>query len=795
MKFELFYNVSIHDAVAQEATTVTVSVISRTIEKKPLLQNTHVGFVDTKQLIKNVLTQMPDAKSAIKQQEEYVVALRHSDISARINNEIVGQLRAKVPKANIQQLYRSKLAVVPAGVAKEAAEDKPFLTISAHALTSDTYTVNSASLDENPHRLMHEMIVRQGIDPSFVTELTHRSIPARDNVGGLLRPRRAEEHDGVSPATRLLHHYLFPVESHIRPTLMSDLQDSALVQSLVSEPDSDVEVPVSVVIPAHARRNDGRDVSHFFVKFELINGRTGVAIDTVTKPLDVARHLQLHHTPRQPPRVKVTSGELASTANVEIKQVDPGAHGVRVYKKTVYRAVSDIDGYTLVGTYDVKKEDQSLLVTVDKPLSSPAIYRIVPIGVNGTQGFEYTNVVLKPQRYQQIKAVSFTVHPIDVGVKLETRHLPPRAVAIEFLVRNRTTFEADYRNVEGDIKLIDDAARAADYVSAVDVNVSPDNVYEYAARIIYRDGAQEIGDVELVEFHQPAPGKVDTRIEDVAVEQTDEPNVTFSITTDIVDTDADVVKKLLEKNGIQDEFKDDVAREREFLKSLIAHNVSRVDLTVGKRENFGVVTDTSFSDRDLRKNQAIDPLVLGHRYRYEVVALLRAPETMFGSLDKEAVDPVTKKSYTFSPSKFLHPVTLTRGVVVTAQGLKTLYAKDPMGHGAIGAVQEIEVSFDGPPARVVDPIAARFDKFLTVITWKIQGNVEAVDHFIIMKNVHGVRTLVGKAHSEFTYGNCQYFHPVTPRDEGAHTYIILPVLNDYRVGEAVETNTVIVKGS
>lgn len=792
LEFEFFYHVQPHDAVVHEAMTVRVSVFSRTIKLKPLLENSHTGFVDTRKLISNILQQMPNAKSVIKQQQEFIAASRNSDISAHINNEIVSQLRAKVPARNIQQLFRPVLKLVPTADIKEEADNKPLLTTVAHQFTTDIDTVNSASIDENPTRLMHDMIVRQGIDPSYIVSLQHRSVPGVDALGGILRPARALEFEN-SPATRLLNFHIFPPHAQTRPAYSADAQDTTVVQVLTHEPVSSVEIPVTIIMPKQSLKQDGRDNSHFFVKFELINGQTGAAIDTITKSLDTARHVQLYYTPRRPPLVKATKSEVSTRANLEIKQIDPGATAVQIYKKQFFRAVTEVDDYTLIGTYNVKKNEQSLLVQVDLPRNSPALYRVVPVGDQGTQGFEYANVVIRPSHYRPVKSLALTAQPIDIGVRLEARQIPQHVVAIEFKARNVTTFETDFHNIGGDVSLIDDAVRTSDFITLVDRNVSPNNIYEYAARLIYESGTSELTANTVIEFLQPVPGKVDTKIDNLNVDQSGDLNVTFTIITNVVDSNLDVIKALLEKQGIADQFKDDVVREREFLKSLIAHNVQRVDLTTGAREDFGVVTDETFSDVDLRKNQAIQPLKLGHRYRYEVSALIRAPETMFETLVKEKVDVVTKKTYSFSPYKFLHPITLSRGIIVSSAGLKTRYAKEPMAHGGLGAVESIEVSFDSEPARIIDPAASRFDKFLNVITWKVQGSIDAVDHFLIMKDVHNVRTVIGKAHSEFPYGNCQYLHPVSRRDEGSFSYVIVPIFNDYKTGTQVTTNAVVVE--
>ena len=116
-----------------------------------------------------------------------------------------------------------------------------------------------------------------------------------------------------------------------------------------------------------------------------------------------------------------------------------------------------------------------------------------------------------------------------------------------------------------------------------------------------------------------------------------------------------------------------------------------------------------------------------------------------------------------------------------------------MSHGAIGEYEIVEVSFDKEKVTLIDCEASRFDKFLNSITWNIQGDVHKIDHFLIMKEVHGIRTIIGKVHAEFSSDSCQYLHPITRRDEGMFSYIIVPIFHDYTIGGSASTNVVIVE--
>lgn len=793
LNFEFTYSVSQSEVVKRNSLTVNVSVISRTIQRKPLMADSHSGYINTKALVSNILSQVQDAKTSLKEQETYTVAFRASDISAKINNEIVGQLRSGVPLSKIPTLTQTKLVTRSAYDNKSINETLPLMSFIAHSTLpiEDLETNTSASVDLNTRKMMFEMIIRQGIDPSNVTQLTHRSIPAFNTMGGLLRPTRTPEY-AFDPSSQMLNHYVLDSDADPVRFTTDEVKDDTMIHTTESIVSDIVEVPVRLTIPRHSRKFEGDDNSHYLVKFDLIDGSTGATIDSIVKSLDVARHVQLYHTPRKPPIVQFGTSELSSRINLQVKQIDPGATAIQVYKKTISRASVDIDDYVLIGTYELTSKQQALQVTVERPLSSTAIYRIVPVGLLGNIGFEFSNIVVRPQRYSPIKAVAINAQSTESGVEVEIRQFPPSATSVEILVRNLSTFEKTYRNV-GFINLIDDSTRVADYVSTIDTSVAEGCVYEYVARVTYESGLSELSGNAILEFVKLTPGKVDLQVTDVQItNEADEPNVSFNVRSLILDENIDVVLALLKRQDIKEYFDNDIAREREFLKSLIAHNVQRVELNTGTREDFGVIVDEFFDDKAQRKNNAVSALQYGKKYRYEIVTLLRAPETMFDQFVKQKVDDVTKKTYRFQPSKFLHPIALKTGTLVTAAGLRTRYSKDQMSHGLIGTLATVEASFDDQPARVSNPTAAKFNRFLNVITWKLEGEIDQVDHFLLMKDVHGVRTMIGKAHAEFGFGNCQYIHPITSRDKGELKYVIVPVFNDYRTGITTITNSVLV---
>lgn len=788
LEFEFEYSISQREAIKRQALKVQIHVESRHVARKPLFQNAQRGQIDTQTLIKNAQSALIDAKSTNQQRTRYTLASRISDITSRINNESISNLLSSDTKPT-----RMKLKLIPASAVKTTNDPQPILDrIAASSTVPDVQLALTASASEQPQTLMHDMILRSGLDPSHVFELQSRIFSARSSHGGLLNPSKGVE-STTDSATRLLHRYLFPLTFSSPPNNTDSVIDSELVQVLQPVSVDDVVVRTCVTLPVGKLRLEGAPITQAYVVFNLIESNSGLSIDTVTKVLDVTKHQRVYHTPKIPPIVRAAASEISTRVNLEIKQVDPGATEVELYKKTFWTSTSDVDDYTLIGTYPLSAKDQSLLVQVDKPKNSPAIYRVVPVGKQSVQGFEYTNVAVKSSRYSPVRSASLSAKQTTTGIQLELRHIPSKVTAVQFLRWNMTKHDASYTLVGDNVGFIDDAIRRADLLTIIDTNVTADNVYRYQARLVYRDGQiVECGDF-LLEFVRPSPGEVDTRVENLLVEHNPSPNVRFNINTTIIDTSLDAVKKMLENAGLLGYFDDDILTQRDELKKLIAHSVHRIDLNTGQCENFGILTETSFDDDVLRKNRAIQPLTHGHKYRYEIYPLLRSPETLFDGFQKNAIDSVTKKPYTFSPAKFLHPFTLKRGTIVTSGGAMIRQAKDPMAHGVIGSVETVDISLDGETASISDATATNFDRRHNVITWKLLGSIHQVDHFLIMKQVHGMRSLVGKAHSEFANGSCQYLHAISSDDVGSMQYVIIPVHNDYTVGIEVITNAVVVE--
>lgn len=774
LKFEFKYFISQRDAIIHNALRVNVSVVTKVVTPPPILSISS-GELKSQEIIDNILTQMPHAKHASEKQNAYVVKSKVSDVTAKINNQSIGQLKTKVSSHLIAGVGKTKLKTVSVKTLKEKNETHPILNYSL-------VQAQSSSID--PQSIIQKMILQDGIDPSSVTEMNHRSTTPYDVTSGFVNKTRKQE-ISTSNSTKYADFLLNPTTKQ-RTT--DQVLGSSQVETLVKEYDETVEVTTEMTLPSTYASVEGANKSGVLVKFELMDSVTDNAIDTIIHTLDIERHIQMFNIPKTPPTIKLAKADLPSKANLEIKQVDPVATGIKIYRKMVSSVIADSDDYTLVSSHTLSASSKSLLISVDVPLNATAIYRVIPVGKSGALSFEYTNVIIKPRRYFPIKHISLSTKSVNDGMKIEVRNIPKGVVSIQLLRADKTVFENQLSMISSMLLV-----ERHDYISFTDQNVKNEHIYEYACNLVYSSGTVEVAGGGIFEYVKNNEGRVDSKITGLKVDTASSViNVTFNIQTIVPESSLDSVKTMLTHQNLISYFNADILKERDKLQQLIAHRITRVNLTTGQHEDFGVITGQVFSDVDVRKNNSILPLKKGNKYRYDVAVLLRTPETMFEEFVKTSTDSLTKKDYRFKPSKFLHPIALSKGNIASPEALTAHYAKTAMTHGQIGTVTSVEVSLIDQSVRVVNPVASALNEQLNIITWKLQGSLSDVDHFVIMKIVMGTKTIVGKAHSEFKNNNCQFIHKLTSRDQGSITYSIVPVLNSYKLGEITPTNAVVI---
>ena len=79
-----------------------------------------------------------------------------------------------------------------------------------------------------------------------------------------------------------------------------------------------------------------------------------------------------------------------------------------------------------------------------------------------------------------------------------------------------------------------------------------------------------------------------------------------------------------------------------------------------------------------------------------------------------------------------------------------------------------------------------------LIQWSLNGNIDLVDHFIIVLNVLGIKTIVGTAHNISNSSYFEFVDLLTNNEGGSIFYHIIPVYYDYSRGPEIKTGKIVI---
>lgn len=795
--FQITYGINQSEVIASGVSTVKASVYATRKREVSIFENKRGQRASAAEIISNIQGLQRTYRSIAKSNEQNLLAHAISDATSRVNNQLVSFIRSPAYQktqnytSRITQLYKTKVFLKEvAAVENDEDIDHPILQTNRNTLPDIDY-------QSTVRQSIRSMLLKKSVDPSNVVNLSKDRVSAIANLRGVyIKPDRPTGYrwgdDENANVVRQTFTQMVP-NTTLKVTTSSAITTEKLIQVIETVPQDKIKVPVTISVPAEKMSSPRGSISTFFVRLDVVN-RCGVIVDSIEQEIDVAFHLRMFNTPKVAPEVKFARYDSFSKGTLQVFQQDSRATSVRVYKKFISHVSNESDDYVLIGEFSVVKGAGFASIPIDISRKDTSIYRVIPVSSDGIPGYEFTNIVINPPggNKNKYRYVSLTSKIVENGVALEVRELPPDVVAFRILRRNKTIFESSPTTVGDDVIYVDRSQDDQIY-TVVDNQTKADNVFEYTVELIYRNGTSDIAGYALVEYLPLVENLVDTRIVDLQT-STDpiNPDVTFRIESKLIDGNLDAVKNLLEKQGLSQFFSDSVLKERDKLKKLIAHQVTRVNLTTGQRENFGVVTTEFFTDSELGRINSVQPLKPGYRYRYDISTLLRAPETLFESIDKEAIDSVTKKPYSYKPSKFLHPITMKKGNILEREAQLSRYAKDDMSFGNVGDQVSTEVSFAQEQLALTDVRAFKYDKHHVLLQWTLDGASKLVENFIIVLEENGMSVPIGKVHAIDEKRKYEFIHTLTANDVGNYVYNITPVFTNYSMGSEVKSNSIVV---
>jgi hypothetical protein len=326
----------------------------------------------------------------------------------------------------------------------------------------------------------------------------------------------------------------------------------------------------------------------------------------------------------------------------------------------------------------------------------------------------------------------------------------------------------------------------------VDTLVKEDHVYEYRTKIFTREGREIFGsNMSRIMFRYINDNAATIKITktNTLIDESGNLDVTFGITADLTDTNVSTLVDILKSQGNDKYFTDDLTANRERLKNMIAYQIDRHDLTLGIVESYALFKGGTFSDVEQQSKNAVQPLRTNHTYRYVISLLSRDADALIPSVTRQTPTikntPFAQQSslYNIRPSKSLHPMTLKKSILRSESTIAKSNIEAEFMDGFTGMQAFTEVSIKAEKPKIVNGSCIRTSSGACEIRWNVTGQINKFDHFIITAEQLGMTSIIGKSHA-FSHNNSYIFEDkMLSNTVGDVIYFIIPVYNDFTVGE------------
>lgn len=800
-QYKFQYNVDPKKAFRNNAIIVEMFVSNKPFEPKTFnkLESSNAEDIITNIRIGNQIQKdLYRSDNPLKDNKKWVPHIS-SDITRFISNAQVTLFSSERNQAaNITSpIVSTRTNYRPMLVSELESQDAnmPILEVNTNTQTNKYKTGHTDTNSVELREKATELLFQKKIDPAaFVGSRSNSIISSKNSYeGSTTKINKSIKKDSFDDSEIL-------ITSLLSNTVNTDSnKNQNNYQSVpITETNIQIVVEETLSIPTNYL-----DAEEFYVVFRLINN-VGLILQTESGLVNHAKLLSLRNIPCIPPVIITPPKSSTGGTTINLKQVDPSGTKIRLYRKnlTALEALRDAT-YSLVG--EVKCSPGDGFVSMYDYVNSlhPVIYRAVSINSNGLMSSEFSSAVVEVSRGSIAKTVainqkpnfisiSSSVLPTSITVKLN--NFPPDPIAFLLKRRNLSLKENTYTNISSVILL--DVLQSSDLVIEDTFDLKPKHIYEYSVFFIYKTGeTKQSTSRHVVEFTPITNNVVSLSVTPAEIEQTGggEIDIKFSIEKNINLNDADQVKLFLTKQGFLGEFQEDIIENREKLGNLFAIGVTRQNLSTGQVEDFGILEDDeNFSDLLVRAATGVESLISGNEYKYTITAYARNIESLLPKLAR--TDSSNENlPYTYTPADWIHPITLENGNIVTETSLKRNHAYKTFTFGNIVDIKEVQVSLSDTLPFLYDGKATYFSNGESVlIQWKVQGNVNKIDHFIIVLDVLGMKTIVGKAHNVSSTNYFQFVDNLSNKESGGLTYFIVPVYYDYSRGVEFKTNQVVV---
>lgn len=497
----------------------------------------------------------------------------------------------------------------------------------------------------------------------------------------------------------------------------------------------------------------GSEVKRYSVIISAL--KSGIIIQRLSQIIDFSSILNDATVPSIAPKISVIDN--GKGRKIGIKQVDPRATRIKIYKKILNKDSAVDDAYELVS--DLGAASGEAFNIPDSKLSlRQGIYRAVSYDSLGRTVGEFSSAVIGKSRISKQKNVEDPVtvfaYETSSGIQVNVYNIPYSVISVRLLRKNLTTHEKKFSDPlisenSGQVSVSNEKTTA----SFLDRRLRPDSTFEYKVSLTDTRGNVYESQRSVISHFvgsksEDESSSLTNNGYDIKFEESGR-TVSFQIDVSTSKTTINQVYDILATTGLDAQYLDEIKSNRELLNKITAFEIVRFDCMTGYVENFGVVTTGVFEDSSkTRKINNVSEIVPGRKYVYFSRLLVRSPGSIFSQTNVQRVDIETGKSYVTNLKKYNSPKTLRKGVLSSSVVQKravssTGLASDPSSSTSdemIAGMTSTTIAIAVDVPRKDAEVKSAFVRNMNLgneVSWNILSNDREIDHIIVHADYSG----------------------------------------------------------
>ena len=762
-KFEFSFKISQIEALKENAFSVLITVKkpSTLVEPKIVPQDRlGTSTVSAGSIVENILSHKIKLSNINKKNQNDVVATKVADITSKINNHIINIVKNGEDVSN-KGLEKTKIIVS----SKQSNE----LTGNFLKPLKTTQIENPASIEDRSTRL--KLLKQYSISPANVSLLSSKTVTAFSSLTGIYR-----KDDRINKNL-----FLDQLSNHYTSYASQDDRNIQYETRIGQVFDEIVTINTQIMIYDFLNIATSLNVSFELLKTTFTqNGiRKTIVLDKVDKTINLSRYVgQLSDS--SPPSVGLSFNDRETSLYVkqskDKKNFDGSNKTLRIYRKVIDEDLKSTYERLNVSNVDNTSFQEFQKYTYAHRSGENSIYRI-----SFENSSEFEDVVFKSPGKKLSSKLIVIPRLIQTGIRVSIiNNSLPEVIAAKLLYRDATIKNKNFSFSNQIATFNSNNSNNAITIN----NLTPYHVYEITTKLIFKNGVEVMSNYSSFLEYVPYSGDINSEISQLTVDK----DVQFNINASILPDQIGMINSLLSQTNASYEVAALRDRPAEFDK-FIAFSIIRYNLDRGHVDNLGIIANgETFVDSSRSLQVSAQQLIQGDRYKYVIYPLVRNPYDVINE-NVELRDQETRKMYKINPRKHHHPLTLIKGSVITKRFLDK-NPKDDMLYGSIGTSIEVDIITPKNLPKIQNFIVSFLDKKRLILSWSLSGETTLVDHFILMKEINGVKSIIGKSHC--FDDNLDFIHELTNHDLGNVRFILNPIYQDYSSGASEASNYILI---